>query len=200
MMHASLTAASLFDDVLEAMGLFSPPPRSFFRDVLNECLTRLYTELVCESHTQTLSVNGQYLPYESLHSPTGTPVRREDILAVYADERQARHLRADLHGLASDAEKENFFATDEGGVCLALPAATLRVRFLLRPPLCTEENEASYAIPLYAEFMPLLRARLLGEGYKEAGEDALAAKWLAEYNHALDGFAAYLATRKVKEG
>lgn len=199
MMQSDVTAASLLDEVIEGMGLFSPPSRDFFRGTMNECLSRLYTELVRDVRTQTASGGGAYLPFDRIETPTGTKVRREDVLAVYADGHQARYLRADLHDLPS-SEKRNFFALDDTGVILAFPAGAIRVCFLLRPALCTKENEATYKIPLSPEFMPLLRARLLGEGYKNAGEDALAAKWLEEYNHALDGFAAYLATRKVKEG
>lgn len=198
MMQSTTTAASLIDEVIEGMGLFAPPPRAFFRNTMNECMTRLYTELVREAGVQTLAVAGAFLPFTSILSPTGVPVQREDILAVYADGHQARVLRSDLFDLTV-SDKRNFFALDDMGIMLAFPARILRVRYLLRPPLCTAQNEDSYLIPLSPEFMPLLRARLLGEGYKAANEDALAAKWLSEYNQALDGFAAYLETRKGKE-
>ncbi len=199
MMHSEITAATLLDRAIAGMGMFSPPSRDFFRDTMNECLSRLYTELVKETRAQTMPANGAYLSFESIPTVSGAKVRREDVLAVYADGRQARYLRADLHDL-TPSTKRNFFALDDTGILLAFPANTVRVCYLVRPALCTEENEATYKIPLPLEFIPLLRARLLGEGYKMAGEDDLAAKWLEEYNRDLDGFAAYLATRKVKEG
>ena len=77
----------------------------------------------------------------------------------------------------------------------------MRAVFLLRPPLCDEENEEEYEIPLAPEFLPLLTARLFGEGYKAANEDELAAKWLSEYNGRLEDLAAYLrASVAAKEG
>lgn len=198
MMHSEISAATLLDRVIAGMGMFTPPSRDFFRDTMNECLTRLYTELVRESAWRTISIGGAYVPFERILSPTGVPVEREDILAVYADGKQARYLRSDLHDLTPDTKK-NFFAPDDTGILLAFPAAVVRVCFLLRPPICTAQNETTYMLPLPREFVPLLRARLLGEGYKMAGEDALAAKWLEEYNQALEGFAAYLATRRIRE-
>jgi hypothetical protein len=199
MMHASKKAAALIDEATAAMGLFSPPDRAFFRDVMNECLTRLYTDVVCESARVSLAPTEGRVPLSQILSPSGAAVREEDVLSVSLDGIDARYLAPDRTAAATGASAP--FYTVTGGAIMPLsPARDVCVCFLVRPPLCEEEGEADYEIPLSLEFLPLLFARLCGEGYRRAGEDALAAKWLADYNHRLTDFAAYMAAAKARRG
>jgi hypothetical protein len=46
----------------------------------------------------------------------------------------------------------------------------------------------------------MLAARLRGEAYKLANEDALAAKWLSDYNAQLDDFKAFSAAHAPSFG
>lgn len=199
MMESNTIAATVLTDVIEGLSLYAPPPRGFFRDVLNECLTRLYTEVLLERAITDLRPNGRSVPLSDIPTLSGTPVRGEDILSVSLDGRGARYLSPDQLSVASEVDAP-YYTLEGEQILLSREAKTLRVCFVLRPPLCTEENEATYRIPLFPEFMPLLTARLRGEGYRAANEDALAAKCLEEYNHRLDGFVSYLTLARAAKG
>jgi hypothetical protein len=126
-------------------------------------------------------------------------VREEDVLSVYLDGKCARYLLPCDFMIAS-ALKAPYYTIDGDTLLSNREGCEMKVIFLVRPSLCTEENEGDFDIPLSPEFLPLLSARLFGEGYKAANEDELAAKWLAEYNGRLADFAAYLhAARAAKE-
>lgn len=191
MMHSVKTAAALLDETTAALGLFSPPSRDFFRDVLNECLCRLYTDVVREVVSVTHTVEGGAIPLAALAAPTGVAVREEDVLSVYVDGHYARYLLPCDFSVAGGL-KAPYYTLEGDRLLFNREAGQARVSFVLRPMLCTEENEGTYEIPLSPEFLPLLTARLFGEGYKAANEDELAAKWLSEYNARITDLAAYL--------
>ena len=200
MMHASRTAKSVLGEAISAMGLFSPPERAFFREVMNECITRLYTDVVKESACATLSPTDGRVPLSLIPSPTGESVREQDLLSVALDGADARYLPPERASAAIGVAAPHF-TVSEGAVIPLSPAGEVCVHFLVRPPLCREEGaEEEYEIPLSDEFLPLLHARLCGEGYRREGEDTLSAKWLADYNHRLTDFAAYLAAAKLRRG
>lgn len=50
------------------------------------------------------------------------------------------------------------------------------------------------AVPLPYEFVELVRCKLRGEAYKLINDDALAAKWIGEYNTLLENFKVYIAS------
>ncbi len=199
MMHATKTAGALLDEVTGALGLFAPPTRDFFRDVLNECLCRLYTDVIREGVSVSHTVAGGCIPLSAVTSPSGVAAREEDVLSVYVNGHYARYLLPCDFMLASGL-KAPYYTVDGERILFNYETGGARVVFVLRPMLCTEENEGAFEIPLPPEFLPLLTARLYGEGYKAANEDELAAKWLAEYNERVSDFAAYLRmARAAKE-
>ena len=50
------------------------------------------------------------------------------------------------------------------------------------------------------EFIDIIKAKLRGEAYKLANEDALAAKWLQDYNAQLQDFAAWVQDKAAVFG
>lgn len=61
----------------------------------------------------------------------------------------------------------------------------------------TIEYEYSFGdgvVPLPYEFTELVRCKLRGEAYKLINDDALAAKWIGEYNTLLENFKVYIAS------
>ena len=198
-MHADKTAASLIDEVLADMGLFSPPARSFFREVMNECLTRLYTDILQESASASLPLSDGTLSLNAIPSPTGEEVQEEDILSLALDGRDARYL-SPAHASAATGTDAPFYTVADGKILALCKAKEARICFIVRPPLCKADEEESYEIPLAPAFLPLLSARLCGEGFRHEGEDALAANWLAAYNHRLSDFAVYVESAKKRRG
>lgn len=199
MMHATKTAASLIDEAIESMGLFAPPDRAFFREVMNECLSRLYTDILVESASATVPLSDGGLALADIPTPTGEGVREEDLLTVAIDGLDARYLPPALFASAKGVHAP-FYTVSDGKILSLHAGSEARVCFVLRPPLCREGEEESYLIPLAPEFLPLLSARLCGEGFRHEGEDGLAAGRLADYNHRLSDFAVYVAAAKERRG
>lgn len=57
-----------------------------------------------------------------------------------------------------------------------------------------EQTEDERTVPLPYEFTELVRCKLRGEAYKLINDDALAAKWIGEYNTLLENFKVYIST------
>ena len=81
-------------------------------------------------------------------------------------------------------------------------ADEIRIIYNARPALKRADNDAFGNEEIYIppEFLPMLAARLRGEAYKLANEDALAAKWLSDYNAQLDDFKAFSAAHAPSFG
>jgi hypothetical protein len=197
MTYAKKTAAALIDEASAAMGLFEPPARAFFRELLDATLNRLYTDVIEERTVAAYSLTDGGIALSAIVSPTGAPVREEDLCAVWLDGKGARYL-SPAAAEALGALTTPCYTVRDGVILPLCHAEEVRVCYLLRPAPCTEENEGDYRIPLGDEFVPILFARLCGEGYKRAGEDELAAKWLADYNHLLADFAAVAAAARAR--
>jgi hypothetical protein len=74
----------------------------------------------------------------------------------------------------------------------------LKIIYLARPKLKTIEEgeevvEGNVMMPV--EFIDLVKAKLRGEAYKLANEDALAGKWLNDYNILLENFKVWCENR-----
>ncbi len=76
------------------------------------------------------------------------------------------------------------------------------VIYLLRPALKTvdEQGGCNQTVSLPAEWLPMISAKLRGEAYRLVNEDALAAKWLEDYNAKLSDFRRWLARRRPMGG
>ena len=69
-----------------------------------------------------------------------------------------------------------------------------RIVFYVKP------NPENTKVELPNEFIDLAKAKLRGEAYKLANEDALAAKWLNDYNTLLETFKVWIAEKSPKFG
>jgi len=70
--------------------------------------------------------------------------------------------------------------------------------YLVRPIVKTTAVSGNVMVPY--EFIDLITAKLRGEAYKLCNEDAVAAKWLNDYNALLESFKQWLAIRQAKLG
>lgn len=139
-------------------------------------------------------------------------MRFEDIYAVYADNIQLIHTNYASGGRFLNATSgvlsgilPNSYCKYNNELCVYVPNGynILRIHYYARPALKTvDENDNIGAgnVMLPIEFIDLMRSKLRGEAYKIANEDALAAKWLNDYNAILESFKAWISKRETTFG
>ena len=64
------------------------------------------------------------------------------------------------------------------------PVSEMTIVYFARPAVKTSNQPGNVMVPY--EFTDLVRAKLRGEAYKLCNEDAVAAKWLSDYNSVCD--------------
>lgn len=69
--------------------------------------------------------------------------------------------------------------------------AKLIIEVLTPPPIITEDNVSGTAVPFPTEYHDMIKARLKGEALKLCNQDNTAAKWLNDFNAALEDFKAF---------
>ena len=197
MLQANTTIGELLDGITADMGLFTERDRAFYRGLMNETLTFLYAAVIRMRAEGVGYVAAGILPFISIPTPLGTgTVQQQDVLAVYRGKQQLRYLPPAALGTAAEMPPVYYTVTTRGiELARADVADPLRVVFTLRPPQYGEGDEGT-PVPLPQEFVPMLAAKIRGEAYRAAGEDALSAKWLGVYNAYLADFYDYLAERR----
>lgn len=191
MFQASITVKQLIDDVADGMGLYTEIDRAVYRDILNECLCQLYSDVVDERGMSEAVSRDGVIAYRDLPVPTGQAgIRAADVRGVFYRHQPLLCLPPDKFPIVTTADG-NFYSLMADGIHLTPTRSTvvLQVAYTVRPQRvgATDENAA---VPFPNEYLSLLRAKLRGEAYKLANEDAFAAKWLGEYNNGLAAFAA----------
>lgn len=125
------------------------------------------------------------------------PVRFEDIHAVYADDVQMIKSTLSSGTIFYDAY---FKEENKLGLHFSKIPNNLSLVYTVRPVLKTVGNISTERVKVPAEFIDLVKAKLRGEAYKLANEDALAAKWLNDYNILLDTFREWVLSRSPSFG
>ena len=69
--------------------------------------------------------------------------------------------------------------------------AKLIIEVLTPPPIITEDNASGAMVPFPIEYHDMIKARLKGEAFKLCNQDSTAAKWLNDFNAALEDFKAF---------
>ena len=64
--------------------------------------------------------------------------------------------------------------------------------YFIRPALKSAEGKNTGNVMLPAEFLELAKAKMRADAYKIANEDAIAAKWMNDYNVLLETFKAWV--------
>lgn len=191
MFQAAITVGTLIDSVAEGMGLYTEIDRSVYRDVLNECLCTLYSDVIDERAMCLVKSDNGLITYRAITVPQGqSAVRAADVRAVLYRDRPLQYLPPDKFHLVVTADGD-FYTLKADGIYLTPTRSTtdLQILYTVRPQRYGAGDEGA-AVPFPNEYLSLLRAKLRGEAYKLANEDGFAAKWLGEYNNALAAFAA----------
>lgn len=177
-------------------------PNATYVSWLNSLQQLLYTEIIKEQKKTTLQgtiLNPISLSLIIKEADEETPIF-EDIYAVYAD-----GVQLIKSSLTSGVIFPNTFFKDHNsiGFNVTQPITEMTIVHIVKPALVdVPENDeipdANVRVPI--EFIDLVKSKLRGEAYKLANEDALAAKWLNDYNILLETFKAWITEKSANFG
>ena len=192
MFTSSINAKTLLDETVAELGLYEEIPRATFRRVLNETLGLLYGEVVREEGEVSCAPKDGAVSFSSLSMPSDSAsLREEDILLIRKGSLYIHYLPPHRFSLVQSADGNFYTVSDKTILFTPTFSGHGMTLFYRRRPRPYSENDEGRVIPIPDEYVPLIRAKLRGEIFKLANEDALAAKWLGEYNALLPAFAAY---------
>ena len=197
MLHSSATVGKLLEQVEKDMGLYTELDRTVYLDALNECLCRVYHEVIDEREAVTCVSKEGKIPYSDISVKSGQDaVRATDIRSVRYDEKPLQYLPPDRYAAVKTPDGD-FYTLKKDGIYLTptRSTASLHVTYTVRPQRFGT-GDLNGGVPFPNEYLYVLRAKMRGEAYKLVGEDALAAKWLTEYNEGIAAFAAVYGTKR----
>jgi len=130
-------------------------------------------------------------------------IRVSDIYTIYGydgDEYEYTDTQLIKTEPASGAIFKNSWYENAGKINLNTEYEKVKIVYCVRPEIKTAENITIDCIMLPAEFADLIRCKLRGEMYKLVNEDALAAKWINDYNINVEMFSAWVEKRRASFG
>ena len=161
----------------------------------------LYSDIIREQRKvdiEVLDSEGEYIDKDEIKKGKDeADVRFEDIISVFKGETQLIKTSLLSGGIFNDSWFNN------GGVLWVNTTfknedKKITVFYHVRPAEKSGANEEVINLP--AEFMDLMYSYVRAEAYKYANEDALSAKWQAEYNARLEIFKAWIDARRPSFG
>lgn len=161
----------------------------------------LYSDIIREQREAgfvLVNYKGEYIGKVSIEKGNNeADVRFEDIISVFKGDTQLIKTSLLSGGIFNDCWFNN------GGVLWVNTTFkneddTITVFYHVRPAEKSSANEEVINLP--AEFMDLMYSYVRAEAYKYANEDALSAKWQAEYNARLEIFKAWVDARRPSFG
>ena len=199
MFDSGISVKKLIDGLQSEVDIALEITDETYIDWLNSLQQLLYTEVIKEQKKTTLQgtmLNPISLSLIMKENNENTPIF-EDIYAVYADGVQLIQST-----LTSGVIFPNTFFKNNNriGYRTKTPPQEMIIIHIVRPALVTIEqyNNTNVMIPI--EFIDLVKSKLRGEAYKLANEDALAAKWLNDYNTLLETFRAWVTEKASNFG
>lgn len=160
----------------------------------------LYSDIIREQRKvdiEMLDSEGEYIDkVEIKKGKDEADVRFEDIISVFKGEKQLIKTSLLSGGIFNDCWFNNGSALWVNTTLSEDKKIT--VYYHVRP----EEKSGAVGenIMLPAEFIDLMYSYVRAEAYKYANEDALSAKWQAEYNARLEIFKAWVDSRRPSFG
>ncbi len=205
MFDSGITTGTLIEQVKDEADIALSLPNSSYVLWLNAAEQLLYSEVIKEQRMAEYTVPENFNNVITLSSLTHVAgedfVKFEDIYAVYADEKQL--IKSTLTSGVIFPDTYFKTAADNGhnnlGLNLSDVPEKIKIIYFVRPEPKTSAT-STINVKLPVEFLELIKAKIRGEAYKAANEDALAAKWINDYNVLLETFKAYLAARQPEFG
>lgn len=202
MYNAGITANELIEMVENETDVSVMIPRSTWLRAINTVEQFIYTEVLKEYIAARFPYDDlidDAIELSSIETVEGAASPNyDDIIRVFADENEIE--RAGAIGATEFPEKQLYYSKYDGRLSLSLAEypSEIIVIVRLRPNLKDGAGEEYIAVP--PEFVDMIAAKMRGEAYKIANEDALAAKWLSDYNTQLENFKVWALTRNARYG
>ncbi len=200
MFDSGIKVSSLIEQIKNEADIAIPITDEIYVLWLNALEQLLYTEVIQEQGIIKLDdVSNGVIDIDTLDVPKGENVIRfEDIHTIYAGETQLIEST-----VASGVIFPNTYYKIGNNIGLNLEKefnGQVKVIYFVKPELNTTDNISTKNVMLPVEFIDLSKAKLRGEAYKLANEDALAAKWLNDYNTLLETFKAWITDKTPNFG
>lgn len=202
MFNSGISLKSLVNELKNEVDIAIPISNASYVTWLNALEQLLYTECIQEQKEIVLGEPSENeIDIASLElSEDESPVRFEDIYTIFADGTQLIKTT-----LTSGAIFPNTFCKKENNICYntVKQPQELKIIYFVKPALKEVDEsdiirDGNVMVPI--EFVDLVKAKLRGEAYKVANEDALAAKWLNDYNILLETFKVWIAGKASEFG
>lgn len=202
MFDSGISAADLIADVISEADVAYPITNRSYIGWLTALEQLLYSEIIKEQRAVTLNrsdITANEIDLNSIEVPEGhAKPRFEDIYTVFVGDRQLIKTN-----LASGLTFPDVYYKSGDKLGFNSPYARsygVKIIYFVRPEIKTVSDDDEIGggnVMLPPEFSDMAKAKLRGEAYKIANEDALAAKWLNDYNILLESFKEWIKQKQA---
>ena len=217
MFNSGILASSLISALKAEVDVAIPISNKSYVDSLNSLEQLLYTEIIRElREAEVTAYNTSENPYPKNITLYDIPVYSgekkvvfEDVYAIYDSNgvQLKKSTVAMKQAFPNIWYKSEYNAYDEHDEIVACPKDHTETHFtviyFVRPALKTVNGSdvvSSGYVMVPVEFIDLVKAKLRADAYKIANEDALAAKWMNDYNVLLETFKQWVDNRRPHFG
>lgn len=202
MYNAGITADELIKTVESEADVSFAIPRETWIRAINTVEQFLYMEILKEYIAVRIpyaDVVDNSIELSSVPVNEGAAVPNyDDVIRVFADENEVE--RSGAVGAVEFPEKQLYYTRYGGDLTLALEDYPDEIVLIVRLRPKLKDNDGADLVAVPPEFVYMVAAKMRGEAYKIANEDALAAKWLSDYNAQLENFKVWAMARNARYG
>lgn len=214
MFYSGITVRELINSIKDEADIAPVVNDDNYIHWINALEQMLYSEIIKEQNESVIVAELGTIKISDIEQ-NGTdeaPIRFEDIHAMYAhsdDTIDSKNVQLKKSTPATGDYLPNCYFKLENNICFSQGfydkelypnGRAVRIIYFSRPKLKTKNTMEIDEIMLPAEFVELMKAKIRGEAYKLANEDALAAKWLNDYNVLLENFKIWISSKSPSFG
>lgn len=183
MFNSGKSVSELITELRDEVDIALEIPTSTYLLWLNSIEQLCYSEIIKEQREVSVLAPSTPVSMDRFTvSEEESPIRFEDIYAVYADGVQLMKTTLASGNIFPDTYYKH---NDSIGFNSPYKTKELKIVYFARPKIKTSE-EGTVMLPI--EFIELAKSKMRGEAYKLVNEDSLAGKWLNDYNMMLENF------------
>ena len=195
MFDSGKTVSELITEIKAEADVSLKIPDATYIGWLNELEQLCYTEIIKEQREIDIKNPTSPISVSDLTvSEDEAPIRFEDIYTIYADYVQLSKTTLASGYIFPDTffKKGNDIGFNYDGLIM-----DMKIIYFAKPKV---KKSADGNVMLPIEFMHMAKAKLRGEAYKLVNEDALASKWLNDYNIAIENFKTWCNNKSSQFG
>jgi hypothetical protein len=195
MFDSGKSVSELITELKDEVDIALEIPTSTYLLWLSSIEQLCYSEIIKEQREANVLNPTTPIQMDSISvSENEAPIRFEDIHTVYADDVQL--IKSTL--ASGQIFPDTFYKhNDDLGFNSPYKIKELKIVYFARPKIKTAE-EGNVMLPI--EFIDMAKAKMRGEAYKLVNEDAMAGKWLNDYNIMLENFKAWCNNKASQFG